>query len=86
MPIHSLGGNRDRVNQCNFELFTKHDQWLGLEGCSVVSHDYVQTTKPCHNIFKETNDYLVKITPCGDGFYPFGKVISGTQDPPMFST
>jgi hypothetical protein len=37
-------------------------------------------------ISSRTYDYLVGGTPCRDGFYPFGKIVNGSQNPPVFST
>jgi hypothetical protein len=51
---------------------------LVLEGCSIISDNPFQKTKPCYNIFNKTNDYFVRNTPSGDNFYPFGEVIGGS--------
>jgi hypothetical protein len=63
------------MNQFDYEPFIELDQWFSLEGYNVVSDDYVWTTKPCHNIFKKTNDYFVRSALGGDNFYPLGEII-----------
>jgi hypothetical protein len=63
------------VNQYNSELLTKLDQWFDLEGCNIISDNSAWIARPCHNIFKKTNDYFVRSAPCGDNFYPLGEII-----------
>ena len=74
----SLGLIWGRVDQYNSKLLTKLDQWFSLEGCNIISDDFVQTTKPYYNILQKTNDPLMRSTPCGDNLYPLGKIICGS--------
>jgi hypothetical protein len=52
----------------------------------IVNNNPAWITKFGHDIFKEANDYLVEDIPCRDGFYPFGEIISGSQNPPVLTT
>jgi hypothetical protein len=74
------------MNQCDTILFIELNQWLNLEGCNIVSDNSVQTTKPCYNVFKETNDHLVRRIHGRDSLYPLSEVICGSQDPSMLAT
>jgi hypothetical protein len=74
------------MNQCNPILFTELNQWLILERCKIANDNSVRTTKPRYNVFKETNDHLVRSIPGRDSLYPLSEVICGSQDPCMLAT
>jgi hypothetical protein len=74
------------MNQSDPKLFTELNEWFNLERCSIISDDSVRTPKPCHDVFKETNDYFVGSIPGRDTFYPLSEVICGSQDSSMLAT
>jgi hypothetical protein len=67
-------------------LFTKLDKWFSFEAGNIFSNNIAWKTKSGHDIFKEANDYLVGGTPCRNGLYPLGEIISGSKNPPVFTT
>jgi hypothetical protein len=67
-------------------LFTELDQWFSFEGGNIVSNNLAWTTKYGHDIFKKDNDYLMGGTPCRNGIYPLGEIISGSKNPPILTT
>jgi hypothetical protein len=74
------------MNQCDLILFIELNQWLSLEGCIIFNDNSIWTIKPCYNVFKETNDHLVRSIPGRDSLYPLRKLIYGSKDPSMLAT
>jgi hypothetical protein len=74
------------MNQCDPIVFIEMNQWLSVERCNIDSGNSLRTTKPHHNVFKETNDHLVENIPGRDSLYPLSEVICGSQYPYMLVT
>ena len=60
------------------------NHFLGLEGCNIICNDFSRTTKSRQDIgFKEFYDDRVSGISRRSGFYPFGQIICGSDDPSM---
>jgi hypothetical protein len=62
------------------------DQWFIFEGGKIVCNNPTWKTKYGHDILKKDNDYLVGGDSSSNVLYPFGEIISGSQNTPVTTT
>ena len=63
-------------------LVAKVHHCFGLKCNSIIGDDIFRTTKSGEDVgFKEFDDDQVSSIPLRDGFYPFGEIVSGSDDP-----
>ena len=70
--------------QCDMVFIAEVNHYFRLEGSIIVCDNFYRTTKYGQYIgFKELDNERVSSIPRRYGFYPLGKVISGSEDPLM---
>jgi len=70
------------VSQDNIVLMKRSNKVDGPKRLRIISHNFKQARKPRKNIvLQKLDDCLNLNMPCGNGFHPFGEVVSRSQDP-----
>ena len=68
--------------QGNVVFVTKINHYFRLEGNNIICYDFSRTTKSGQDVsFKELDNDRFSSIPRWYGFYPFGKVIGGSENP-----
>jgi hypothetical protein len=66
---------------------TEVDHGFGLEFLSIVHYNISREAKPGKDIgFQKVHNHLVSSIPSGHNLDPFGKVVSGSEDPLVLPT
>jgi len=81
-PTHYLEGNKLLNNPKKYGTCDKNPPSFLFESCNIVSDKFPRIAKSGKDIgFKEFYNDRISSSYGRDGFYPFGEVFCGSQDP-----